>query len=279
LKQTKVQIPHMSVKPTSLPIRTWRWLRLGLHLAHGLWVAAFRFRKLSQQQRYQEIQHWSKALLKLSGIEVRVSGQVPEEHPANTLLVANHISWVDIFALNSVLVAHYVAKSDILSWPFIGWLVKSAGTLFIDRNNRRDTARISQHLARALENGNCMAVFPEATTSEGDVLLPFKASLFESVILSRGTVQPVALRYLDAEGNSTSAPSYAGDTTFMQSLASIFRQPSITVELNFLPTLNTHDFETRFMLSEAARESIAGGLKLSPAPVDTARKTPVDLPA
>jgi 1-acyl-sn-glycerol-3-phosphate acyltransferase len=268
----------MPVPLTSFPVRTWRWLRLGVHVAFGLWVAA-RFRKQSQQQRAQEIQNWSLALLKLLNIEVKVSGVTPGQHPPNTLLIANHISWLDIFALNCVTVAHYVAKSDILSWPFIGWLVKSAGTLFIDRHNRRDTSRINQHLARALENGNCMAVFPESTTTEGDVLLPFKASLFESVLLSKGTVQPVALRYLDAEGQFTTAAAYAGDTTFMQSLASMFTQPKMTVELTFLPSLHALDFETRFALSEAAREVVANELKLVPAPAGTAQKTPVDLPA
>lgn len=269
----------MSVKLTSFPVRLWRWLRLGFHIAFGLWIAAFRFNKQSQQERAQEIQNWSKALLEVINIEVKVSGPTPGLHPANTLLIANHISWLDIFALNCVTVAHFVAKSDILSWPFIGWLVKSAGTLFIDRNNRRDTSRINQHLARALENGNCMAVFPEATTSEGDVLLPFKASLFESVILSKGTVQPVAVRYRDVEGNYTAAPSYAGDTTFIESLASMFTQPKMTVELTFLPTLNAVDFETRFALSEAARETVAGELKLSPESSGMATQIPVDLPA
>jgi 1-acyl-sn-glycerol-3-phosphate acyltransferase len=269
----------MAIKHTTYLTRGWRLARLGFHLAHGLWIAATRLSRMSQQRRMEAVQRWSRQLLNLLGLEVEVIGKAPGLHPPNTLLIANHISWLDIFALNSLTVAQYVAKKEIRSWPFIGWLVASVGTLFIDRTSRRDASRINEHLARALENGSCMAVFPEATTSEGDVLLPFKASLFESALLAGATVQPVAIRYVDKEGNYTAAASYAGDTTFMESLYAIVRQPRIRVVLDFATPLSAPLYPSRFALSEAARQEVESRLKLSPAPADTAPKTPADLPA
>lgn len=269
----------MAIKHTTYLTRAWRLARLGLHLGHGLWTAATRLSRQSQQRRLETIQRWSCRLLKLLGVEIEVIGHTPGLHPPNMLLVANHISWMDIFALNCVTVAQFVAKKEIRGWPFIGWLVASAGTLFIDRTNRRDAIRINEHLARALENGSCMAVFPEATTSEGNVLLPFKASLFESALLSGGTVQPVAIRYVDKEGNYTAATSYASDTTFMESLYAIVREPRIRVVLDFATPLTAQLYPSRFALSEAARQEVESRLKLSPAPAGTAPKTPADLPA
>lgn len=269
----------MAIKHTNYLVRGWRLARLGFHLAHGLWLAATRLGRLSHHDRSWEIQRWSKRLLRLLGLQLEIHGQPPGFCPPNMLVVANHISWMDIFALNCVTVSHFVAKQEIRTWPFIGWLVASAGTLFIDRTNRRDASRINEHLARALENGSCMAVFPEATTSEGDVLLPFKASLFESALLAKSSVQPVAIRYEDIEGNRTQAASYAGDTTFMQSLYAIVRQPRIKVTLHFAAPLQAELYPSRFALSEAARQEVASRLTLSPSSAGTGQKTPADLPA
>ncbi|KZE33584.1 lyso-ornithine lipid acyltransferase [Crenobacter luteus] len=264
---------------TSVATRAARLGRLAVHLARGLVIVAGRFRHMAHAERAVVNQRWSRGLLRILGVQLHVRGVAPGVFPPNTLLVANHVSWLDIFALNSVTVSRFVAKREILKWPVAGWLVKSAGTLFIDRSNRRDASRVNQQLARALENGGCMAVFPEATTSDGSGLLPFKASLFESAMLSRATVQPVTLRYLGADGAPTTAPAYVGDTSFWQSLCRILGQRSMTVELSFGAPLAAGAFDSRFTLCEAAREQIEATLTRSPAPQDTAAKTAAGLPA
>ncbi|WP_024304104.1 1-acyl-sn-glycerol-3-phosphate acyltransferase [Pseudogulbenkiania sp. MAI-1] len=270
-------------RPTSLPTRCYRLTRMGWHIAVGLAIVATRFPRLAYAERAVVTQRWSRQLLKILGITVEVSGDSPGFYPSNTLLVANHVSWLDIFVLNSATVSRFVAKQEIRRWPVAGWLVSSAGTVFIDRNSRRDASRVNQHLARALENGGCMAVFPEATTSDGSVLLPFKPSLFESVRQSRGTVQPVALNYRTPHDTPCTAAAYAGDTTFLQSLGMILATPAIRVELRYGNRISADgdgDSEpSRFQLAEAARAEIARGLRIAPVLHGTAARTPADPPA
>ncbi|MBI3146701.1 MAG: 1-acyl-sn-glycerol-3-phosphate acyltransferase [Pseudogulbenkiania sp.] len=270
-------------RPTSLPTRGYRLARMGLHIAIGLAIVATRFPRLANAERAVVTQRWSRKLLQILGITVEVAGDSPGFYPSNTLLVANHVSWLDIFVLNSSTVSRFVAKQEIRRWPVAGWLVTSAGTVFIDRNSRRDASRVNQHLARALENGGCMAVFPEATTSDGSVLLPFKPSLFESVRQSRGTVQPVSLNYRTPHDTPCTAAAYAGDTTFLQSLHRILATPAIRVELRYGSRLSADGGAagepTRFQLAEAARAEIARGLRALPAPPGTAARTPADPPA
>jgi len=263
---------------TSYPIRLCRLLRLVCHIALGFFIVATRYPRLAQAERAVVTRRWSLQLLKLLGMSVRIEGVNPGFYPPNTLLVANHVSWLDIFALSSCTVSRFVAKREIRSWPLIGWVVNAGGTLFIDRSNRRDASRVNQLLAEALGSGSCMAVFPEATTSDGRGILPFKASLFEAALPSRSTVQPIALRYQRPDGTLSTAPAYAGDTTFWESLKLILAEPALEVVLSYGQPLKAGEGEllTRFALSESAYREIAKGLKLSlPDMPDKAGKTPV----
>jgi len=264
---------------TSCFTRASRLLRLVCHIALGIFIVATRYPRLAQAERAVVTRRWSGHLLKILGISVRVEGVNPGFYPPNTLLVANHVSWLDIFVLSSCTVSRFVAKREIRSWPLIGWVVNAGGTLFIDRSNRRDASRVNQLLAEALGKGSCMAVFPEATTSDGSGILPFKASLFEAALPSRSTVQPVSMRYQLPDGSLTTAPAYAGDTTFWQSIKLILAQPAMEVALTYGQPLKAGEGEltTRFALSERAFREVSLGLKLPlPDTPDTAAQTSVD---
>ncbi|MDC7700894.1 lysophospholipid acyltransferase family protein [Vogesella indigofera] len=256
-------------RPTSWPTRLLRLGRLGMHLLRGLLVIATRYPRLSQPARAVITQRWSRHLLHILAIKVRVHGTPPAVYPPNTLVVANHVSWLDIFALNSVTVSRFVAKKELRDWPLAGFLIKNAGTLFIDRNNRRDASRVNEQLAKALQDGGCMAVFPEATTSDGRSLLPFKASLFEASRLAHATVQPVAIRYLTPGGHYCAAAAYAGDTSFWQSLCLILASRAMVVELSYTAAIPPYDtaLASRFQLSETARDAIRDALQLPAEPV------------
>ncbi|MFO1233722.1 MAG: lysophospholipid acyltransferase family protein [Rivihabitans pingtungensis] len=194
----------------ALPVRLWRLTRLSLHVLGGLWQVLTRFQRLPAAQRHAVQRAWSEKLLRTLNIHLRVHGQPPTAlYPANTLLVANHVSWLDIFALNSVTLTRFVAKSEIRRWPLIGTLVTRAGTLYIERGNRRDAARINQHMAKAMQDGDCIGLFPEGTTSDGRSLLPFKASLFDAAARAGATVQPVTLRFVNADGSISQPPASA----------------------------------------------------------------------
>ena len=253
-----------------------RLIRLGLHFAFGFIMLALVYTRLPRHKQAALAGRWSHQLLSLLAVELQTYGHVPQTVPGNTLVVANHVSWLDIIALSVRTTPRFIAKREILAWPIIGWMVARAGTLFIDRTNRRDASRVNQIMASSLQQGDCLCVFPEGTTTNGFHMLPFKSSLFESALLASSQVQPVALRYLDADGNPTDAPSYSGNTTLWQSLGKLLRHKKIVVELHYLPILqsNSPALVSRFALSAAAQSDIAQSLKQWPGTPDRALQTP-----
>ena len=115
-----------------------------------------------------------------------------------TLVTANHVSWLDIAAVHAVCPqARFVSKADVRHWPLLGWLIGAVGTLFIERERKRDAMRVVHQMAESLIAGDVVAVFPEGTTGDGRALLPFHANLLQAAIAAEAPVQPVALRYTE----------------------------------------------------------------------------------
>nr|MBP9952865.1 1-acyl-sn-glycerol-3-phosphate acyltransferase [Ottowia sp.] len=148
----------------------WLLLRGGAHIAGGWWTIRTRFPKLSQAEREAEVQRWARGFLRVWRIELQVRGTPPAQGPL--LLVANHISWLDILVLHAAGYCRFVAKADVQGWPVIGRMASAAGTLYIARDSRRDALRVVHHMRDALLRGEVVAVFPEGTTSNGITLLP-----------------------------------------------------------------------------------------------------------
>ena len=157
-----------------------------------------------------------------------------------------------------------MAKSEVRRWPLIGWLSARTGTLFIERGSRRHAARINLAIHDAFAQGDAVAVFPEGTTTRGDELLRFHASLLQPAVDEEALIVPVAIRYADEEGNLELAAAYVGETTLMQSLAQIVRVPRIHAEVRFLPAIESRG-RTRRELAQLSHARIAAALKL-PAP-------------
>jgi 1-acyl-sn-glycerol-3-phosphate acyltransferase len=267
----KNRLPH-----TTLLTRVARLTRVVLHFLVGFFMLATSFARRPAEQRAEITLAWSKKFLAILGFEIRLSGAPPERMPRNTLVVCNHISWIDILVLASCSSTRFIAKKEILHWPVVGKLIQRGGTLFIDRSNRRDASRVNKHMAEALQNGDSLTVFPEGTTSLGHGLLPFKASLFESAILAGSVVQPVAIRYRDETGHVTTAPSYAGETTFWECLRRVLRLRKIVIDIHFGAALHTGQgrFTTRAELAEAARLEVEHGFTLLSDRPGKAMKTP-----
>ncbi len=263
----------------ALPVRLWRLTRLTLHVFGGLVRVLTVFPRYTPARRHQMQRDWSRQLMTILNIRLRVLGSPPMAlYPANTLLVANHVSWLDIFALNSVTITRFVAKSEIRRWPVLGTLVTRAGTLYIDRGNRRDAARINLNMAKALREGDCIGLFPEGTTSDGLSLLPFKASLFDAAAKAHATVQPVTLRFMNADNSISQAACYVGDTSLLQSIWMLASARGQVVELFFGHPLCAEG-HSRFELCEHAFREISAGLSLSSETLGTLAETPCDLPA
>ncbi|RZJ08190.1 MAG: 1-acyl-sn-glycerol-3-phosphate acyltransferase [Acidovorax sp.] len=195
----------------------WRLLRMLGHIAKGLWIVALRFPALPADQQHAHVQAWATQMLACAGVSLRIVGEPPVSGPV--MLVANHISWLDIPVMHAARHCRFVSKSDVQGWPIIGALATAAGTLYIERSSRRDALRMVRSMQESLERGEVLAVFPEGTTGDGRAMLPFHANLIQAAVIARAPVQPVGLRFVDSATGATSfAPSYIGDETLVGSI-------------------------------------------------------------
>jgi 1-acyl-sn-glycerol-3-phosphate acyltransferase len=190
-----------------------------------------------------------------------VHGERPQLSLRSTMFVANHISWIDIHAINSVIPLRFIAKSEVSHWPVFGYLVRKSGTLFIDRSRRRDAARIVSLATKSLKHGDNVGFFPEGTTSEGTTILPFKSSIVQAAINAEAQIWPIALRFPQPDGSANTQMAYAGDTTMGESMLNILRQKNPVVELHFLSPMPARE-TNRQALTKAAFVAISNQLNL-----------------
>lgn len=230
----------------------YRFTRLILHLLRGVLAARLVFPRLDDAGRERRIRVWSQQLLGILGVRLEVRGAPVES--GNTLLVSNHISWVDIFVYLALRPLRFVSKAEVREWPLAGWLVSQAGTLFLERGKRSDAVRVNRHIGDVLAAGGRVGFFPEGTTSDGTVLKHFHASLLEPAVLAASTVQPAAVRYRTPDGGYCRAPAYDGDITLPQTLRAMAAEPGIVAEVIFLDPIPAAGRSRRELarLSEAA---------------------------
>lgn len=155
------------------------------------------------------------------------------------MLVANHPSWLDIFAIDALAPASFVAKAEIERWPLVGQLVAQAGTVFIQRGNRRAVPEAIQQMRERLRQGWPVAFFPEAGTNAGPTLLPFHSNLLEAAIAESAEVVPIAIDYRHPDGSVGEEAHFLGETTFFQSVWTILGARRLIVTLHVLPPVPT----------------------------------------
>ncbi len=234
-----------------------RAVLLLLWILFGLFCVSLVYRLLSSTRRAALNRFWSRWLMRLCGIRVKVFGQ-PRLAGA-VLWAVNHVSWIDIFVLNTVRAASFVAKSEIRSWPVIGSLAAGAGTLFIERGQRHAVHAMGQSIDACFERGEAVGLFPEGTTSEGFELRPFHASLFEPARAAGVEIQPVALRFLH-HGQRSGFAAFVGEESLVANLWRVLGATGLSVEVAFLPPVATRHADgspfTRLEISRLAREAI-----------------------
>jgi 1-acyl-sn-glycerol-3-phosphate acyltransferase len=249
----------------------WRALRMGVHLLHGMAVMALRFPALDARGRQERIRWWSAKLVRMVGLELVLSGT---PRPGPTLLLANHVSWLDIAAIHAVAPqARFVSKADVLAWPLLGRLIKGAGTLFIERERKRDALRVLHQVAESLKAGDTVAVFPEGTTGGGPTLLPFHANLLQAAIATGTPVQGVALRYSDPAHRFSPATQFLGDTTLLQSVWRMLSTEGLRVHVDLLLPQGARHADRR-ALAEYLRAQIHAQLHAT-APPQAPAEAPV----
>ena len=236
------------------------WLRktaLVLHLLRGLLTCAVLFPWLGVRSREWHIRRWSRRLLRICGMELEIAGELPAHGGSQgALVVSNHISWLDIYVIHSWRPVRFVAKSEIRSWPVIGWLCEKTGTLFIERARKRDAHRVLHDITDVMLQGDLVGVFPEGTTTDGSDVLPFHANLMQAPISGGVPVLPLGLSYLDAAtGKPTLAPAYIGDLSLLDCLNAVLKAPRIKARLAIGPMLYPTS-DSRRELAGAAREVV-----------------------
>ena len=246
---------------TPIPVRYYRAVSLLLHLFAGVFEVAALFPLYGSSRRSRAVSRWSARLLTIVNVKPTVLGEPPALANRAAVLVANHVSWLDIQLIHSVWQVRFIAKSEVRRWPLIGWLSARTGTLFIERGKNRHAARINQSIHAAFQQGDAIGVFPEGTTTDGQKLTRFHASLLQPAVDERAMVYPVALRYLDESGNVNVNASYVGDTTLMESMRMIFAEKGIRAELIFLPAIDATG-KSRRELAALTQSAIAAALNL-----------------
>lgn len=251
-------------------------VRFGLHVVRGVLIAAFLFPLQSTERRKREIEHWSIQLLSLLGVRLFLHGMLPKYGVRPLMLVANHVSWLDIFAINAIVPARFVAKSEVRRWPLIGWLSARCGTVFIKRARRQDTARINALVSGALQTGDVFAVFPEGTTTDGSTLCRFHASLLEPALEAEAEVQPVALWFDRSDGTLCTEVAYDGDKSAWDTLLGITSQREILAHVCFLEPI-LPEYRHRRDIAREAHDAILR--TLFPAARDSHTEKDADLQA
>jgi 1-acyl-sn-glycerol-3-phosphate acyltransferase len=177
------------------------------------------------------------------------------------LIVSNHVSWIDICILNTVLPLRFVAKSDVRRWPLVGFLVSRVGTIFIERGNPLDTVRTNRAIEEALTRGEHVAIFPEGTSTDGTEVKPFHASVFQAGLGSVARVVAVALRYVNSDGSINLNASYAGERSMWESFRLVVARRSMHAELIFAGSIDVSG-KTRGDIARAAECATADALQL-----------------
>jgi 1-acyl-sn-glycerol-3-phosphate acyltransferase len=221
----------------------WRLLCAIAHGLHGLGIVLLRFPGLPSAGRQARIAAWSAGMLRCLGLTLQVDGRFK---PGAKLIVANHVSWLDILAIHAVCPeARFVSKADVRAWPVLNRLIDSANTLYIQRESRRDALRVVHRMAEALVAGDTVAVFPEGTTGPGPDLLPFHANLLQAAIATDVPVQPVVLRYADRDHRFSPAAAWVGEATLLDSLWALARGEGLVVHLAVIEPQSTAHADRR----------------------------------
>jgi 1-acyl-sn-glycerol-3-phosphate acyltransferase len=235
----------------------WRMGRIGIHIVRGVLILQLRFDELSPVQRQEHIAAWARRVLELLRVEPQHQGEL---QAGPKLLVANHVSWLDIVVMHALCPqARFVSKAVVRDWPLIGRLVTGAGTLMVDRQRQRDTARALETMVQALKQGDTVALFPEGTTSDGAQVLAFRASLLHSAVIAQVPVQPVALRYSEAGQALSPSVPYIGTTSFVESLWRICVARQLVVTVRMLHAATPPHADRRTLAGEL-RQRIAHAL-------------------
>lgn len=208
---------------------------------------------------YQRVKRWwLKRIVQVVGGKVTVYG---EPAVAGSLLASNHVSWLDIPLLGGQTDITFLSKSEVKDWPVIGWLAKRAGTVFIERGKLNGAKGASEKIEARLQHRERVLMFPEGTTTDNINILPFHARLFAAAVTANAQIQPVAIHYLNTQGQTHPLVPYLNPQSLAQNLWAILAEPKILIEVHFLTPIDSHSVP-RKELSAYSERQVRVALKL-----------------
>lgn len=241
--------------------RLFRLIRLVPHVFRGLWWAAARLPRQPPPRTESEwytVREWNRRALALFGVDAQVHGTAATG-PA--LFVANHVSWLDIAGLASVLDASFIGKRELEHWPVLSFLITRGGTIYIDRGARGAVANVAEQMTQRLRDGYSVIIFPEGTTGTGDDIRRFHPQLFQAAQQAQVPVQPVALRY------DSPVAAFVGNVPFLRHVWRVLGTRRLTLDVWLLPPISPHGLERR-ALARLAEQAVGDVVRGMPPAVD-----------
>lgn len=196
---------------------------------------------------------WTGAIVAGLGVRLRTTGAPAD---GGVLLVANHISWLDILLVGAVRPGPMLAKSEVRSWPVFGPLAQRRGTLFIDRDRLRQLPDTVGEIAASLRSGRAVAAFPEGSTWCGAAGGRFRPAAFQAAIDAGVPVQPLTIRYCFTDGHPSTAPAFIGDDALLPSIRRVLTARGLVAELTFHSPLPTGNGTDRRLLARRAQAAV-----------------------
>lgn len=250
-------------------------VRVAAHLTKGAAIMAAVFPFIGRDRRRRIVKRWSEGVLDIFGLTLEIEGApLCAEGQRPAMIVGNHVSWVDIYAYLSVAEIKFVAKSEVKSWPLIGWFAINLGTIFVERDRPRDAVRVGDEVRGALESGEIVCVFPEGTTTDGSVVLPFSSVLISAAVDKAVPVQPVSIAYRRPDGELCRRAAFTGDATLIASIWELAGGGRSVVKLRFLEPIEVTGVDRRALArraEDAVRTSLGHPPRVAVEPPPTAR--------
>lgn len=246
-------------------VSIWRGLRVVETVATGALILAYASlvgsRGSAPDWLPRTVSWWHGRLARALGVRVHASGELAQ----GSLLVGNHVSWLDVMVLGAQGPIGFLSKSEVRRWPLAGWMAARAGTLFIERGASR-AAELAEQIGKRIEAGHSFAIFPEGTTSRGLGVRQFHPRLFAIAQQPDMTVQPVALAYRRQAAGSgrvlDPSVAYVDRQSLLANLWILLRHPGLIAEVRLLPPCRLLPEDDRRSLARRTRAAILHALDL-----------------
>lgn len=229
-------------------------LRLACELTRGALILWLLFPRLEREDQRRHIKRWAQRMLLILGVDVQCDG-FPSSAGAS-LVVSNHVSWLDVLVIQSLMPGLFIAKTEVQHWPVIGKLARASGTIFVERFSLKSTRAMVDCTAAALQQGHCVAGFPEGTSSDGADVAVFHANLFDAAVKAGVDVQPLALRYVNSHtGLRHDAAAFTGDDSLVSSMQKVVATNCLSSRVQVGPRIGS-DGQTRKSLASQSHQCI-----------------------